>query len=103
MLTLSPSAVEAVDSLLHRPEVPDDAGLRIRSAGESQLAIEIAPQPAPGDQIIEAGGARVFVESQAAPFLDDAELEARTQGGQIAFGLTPHAAGPGANGAGPGA
>ncbi|HEY1567958.1 MAG TPA: HesB/YadR/YfhF-family protein, partial [Solirubrobacteraceae bacterium] len=71
MLTLAPSAVEAVDSLLHRPEVPDDAGLRIRSAGESELTLEIAPEPAPGDQVIEEGGARVFVESEAVPMLDD--------------------------------
>ena len=41
MLTLAPSAVEAVDSLLHRPEVPEDAGLRIRSVGESELTLEI--------------------------------------------------------------
>ena len=100
MLTLAPSAVEAVDSLLHRPEVPDDAGLRIRSAGESQLAIEIVPEPAPGDQVIEEGGARVFVEADAAPILDNVELEARTQGDQVAFGLTPHA---GADDAGPSA
>ncbi|HTU95412.1 MAG TPA: HesB/YadR/YfhF-family protein [Solirubrobacteraceae bacterium] len=100
MLTLAPSAIEAVDSLLHRPEVPDDAGLRIRSAGESELALEIAPEPAPGDQVIEEGGARVFVEPEAAPLLDDAELQARTQGDQVAFGLTPHT---GANGAGPAA
>lgn len=89
MLSLSPSAVVAVDSLLHRPEVPDDAGLRIRSAGESELTIEIAPEPAPGDQVIEQGGARVFVESEAAPMLDNAELDARTEGDQVAFGLTP--------------
>jgi hypothetical protein len=37
MLTLSPSAVEAVDHLLHRPEVPDDAGLRIRAATPSWM------------------------------------------------------------------
>jgi len=89
MLSLSPSAVEAVDSLLNRPEVPDDAGLRIRTAGESQLTLEIAPEPAPGDQVIEEGGARVFVESEAAPMLDNAELEARTEGDRVAFGLTP--------------
>jgi Fe-S cluster assembly iron-binding protein IscA len=88
MLSLSPSAVEAVDSLLHRAEAPDDAGLRIRSAGESQLAIEIAAEPAPGDQIIEEGGARVFVDAEAAPMLDNAELNARTEGDQVAFGLT---------------
>jgi len=89
MLTLSPSAVDAVDSLLHSPEVPDDAGLRIRTAGESQLSIEIATEPAPGDQVIEEGGARVFVDSEAAPMLDNAELDARTEGDQVAFGLTP--------------
>jgi iron-sulfur cluster assembly protein len=88
MLTLSPSAVEAVDSLLHSPEVPDDAGLRIRTAGDSQLAVEIAAEPAPGDQVIEDGGARVFVEPEAAPILDNAELDVRTEGDRVAFGLT---------------
>jgi Fe-S cluster assembly iron-binding protein IscA len=89
MLTLTPSAVEAVDSLLQRPEVPDDGGLRIRPAGESQLTLELAPEPAPGDQIIEEGTARVFVDAEAAPMLADAQLDARTDGDQVAFGLTP--------------
>ncbi len=88
MLTLSPSAVEAVDGLLHRSDVPDDAGLRIRPAGESQLAIELVAEPAPGDQVIEEGGARVFVDSEAAPILDGAELDARADGDQVNFALT---------------
>jgi Fe-S cluster assembly iron-binding protein IscA len=100
MLTLTPSAVEAVDSLLHRPEVPEDAGLRIRTAGESQLTIAIAPEPGPDDQVIEDGGARVFVEPEAVPMLDGAELDAQTQGDQVAFGLTATGA---SNGAGPSA
>src|SRR5690348_7101021 len=100
MLTLSPSAVEAVDSLLHRPEVPDEAGLRIRTAGESQLTIAIAAEPEPDDQVIEEGGARVFVEPDAVPMLDNAELDARTQGDQVAFGLTTAGS---SDGAGPGA
>ena len=64
MLTLSRAAVEAVDGLLHTSEAPEDAGLRIRPAGESQLTIEIAPEPAPGDQVIQDGGARVFVDAE---------------------------------------
>ncbi len=100
MLTLSPSAVEAVDGLLHRPEVPDHAGLRIRSAGESQLTIAIAPEPGPEDQVIEEGGARVFVEPAAVPMVDNVELDARMEGDQVAFGLTTPGAG---NGAGPSA
>jgi iron-sulfur cluster assembly protein len=90
MLTLTPSAVEAVDTLLHSsPEVPAEAGLRIGSAGESQLTIEFAPEPAPNDQVIEEGGARVFVDSEAAPILDNVQLFARMEGEQIAFGLAP--------------
>lgn len=90
MLTLSPSAIEAVDGLLRgNPEVPEEAGLRIGTAGESQLTIGIAPEPAPGDQVIEEGGARVFVDSDAAPILDEVQLDARQEGDQIAFALTP--------------
>jgi iron-sulfur cluster assembly protein len=100
MLTLSPSAVEAVGSLLQRIEVPDDAGMRIGSAGESQFTIEIVGEPAPDDQVIEQGDARVFVDSEAAPMLDHAQLDARREGDQVAFGLTSAAD---SNGAGPGA
>lgn len=89
MLTLSDSAVEAVDRLLRTPEIPDDAGLRIRATGESQFAVEIVLEPAPGDQVIEEAGARVFVDSEAALMLGDAELNARTEGDQVAFGLMP--------------
>ena len=90
MLTLSPSAVDAVDTLLHSGlEVPDDAGLRIGSAPDSQLTIGIAPEPAPGDQVIEEGGARVFVDPEVAEILENVQLDARTEGDQIAFALTP--------------
>ena len=99
MLTLSPTAVEAVDSLLQSPDVPDDAGLRIDTAGD-QFTIKIADEPVPGDQVIEEGGARVFVDSEAAPMLDNAELHARMEGNQVAFGLSSI---PGENGSPDGA
>jgi Fe-S cluster assembly iron-binding protein IscA len=89
VLTLSPSAVQAVDTLLHSiPEATDDAGLRIATDGESHLTITIAAEPAPGDQVIEDGGARVFVDAGAAPALDNVQLDARQEGDQIAFALT---------------
>jgi Fe-S cluster assembly iron-binding protein IscA len=89
MLTLAPSAVEAVDALLHSPQVPDDAGLRIAATSDAQLTVGIATAPAPGDQVIEDQGARVFVDPGAAPLVDGAQLEAQSQGDQIAFALTP--------------
>jgi iron-sulfur cluster assembly protein len=102
MLTLTRSAVEAVDALLHSsPEIPDDAGLRIAPSGETELSLGIAAEPAPGDQVIEDGGARVFVDELAAPLVDDAELDAHAQGDQIAFGLSPRGGPPNPNGVGP--
>lgn len=92
MLTLSPSAVDALDALLQSPQVPDEAGLRIAAADDSPepaLNVQLAPGPAPQDQVIEEGGARVFVEPTAADLLEDAQLEAQTQGDQIAFGVVP--------------
>jgi iron-sulfur cluster assembly protein len=99
MLTLSPSAVDAVGSLLQRTDVPDDAGMRIGAAGESEFTLELVAEPAPEDQVIEQGDARVFVDSEAAPMLDHAQLDARRDGDQVAFGLTPAG---GSNGAAPG-
>jgi iron-sulfur cluster assembly protein len=99
MLTLSPAAVEAVDTLLHGEDLPDDAGLRIGTAGESQLTIALVTEPAPGDQVIEEQGARVFVDSDAAPMLDNVQLDARQEGDQVAFGLIPTGS---ANGSQPG-
>jgi iron-sulfur cluster assembly protein len=90
MLTLTTSAVEALDLILHSgPDIPDEAGLRIGMADGSQLNVQLVPEPAPGDQIIEDGGARVFVDPGAADLLDNAELDARHEGDQIAFGVLP--------------
>lgn len=102
MLTLSPSAVAAVDSLLDSPEVPDEAGLRIGATGDSRLTVELAPEPAPGDEVIEEGGARVFVDAEAAPFIEGAQLDARREGDQVAFGLIPSTDAADSNGSSPG-
>jgi Fe-S cluster assembly iron-binding protein IscA len=79
--------------------MPDDAGMRIGATGEAEFTIEIVGEPAPDDQVIEQGEARVFVDSEAAPMLDNAQLDARIQGDQVAFGLTAMG---GNNGAAPG-
>jgi Fe-S cluster assembly iron-binding protein IscA len=90
MLTLTTSAVQVVDALLHSgPNIPEDAGVRIGTADGSELTIQLVAEPAPGDQVIEDGGARVFVDPAAAPLVDEAELDARNEGDQIAFGVMP--------------
>lgn len=96
MLTLTPSAVQAVDAILHSSDaVPDDAGLRIGTDGDAHLTVELVDEPAPGDAVIEEGGARVFVDPEVSGMLDDAQLEARAEGDQVAFGLAPQHGGDG--------
>jgi Fe-S cluster assembly iron-binding protein IscA len=82
MLVLTEMAAEVVKSVTSTPQTPDGAGLRIvSSASEPEdpgaLQVTAAAGPSENDQVIEAGGARVFVEPQAAAFLDDKVLDAQ--------------------------
>lgn len=93
MLTLTSDAAIAIKSLTNQPGLPDDTGLRIATTeagdGGQSLAAEIAPSPMPADQVVEADGARVFLDEQAATALDDKALDARQDDtGQVSFEVT---------------
>ena len=82
MLVLTEAAAEVVKSVTSTPQAPDSAGLRIASSapetenpGGLRLTAEAGPDT--GDQVIEAAGARVFLEPQAAIYLDDKVLDAQ--------------------------
>jgi iron-sulfur cluster assembly protein len=68
----------AIDTINHF--APGDAGLRVSmSDGDPEtdaLRIEIADAPGADDQVVEAGGAHVFLEPRAADTLDDKVLDA---------------------------
>jgi Fe-S cluster assembly iron-binding protein IscA len=88
MLTLTDSAVSAIRTLTSQPELPGDTGLRIMSQGdgESSFQLALAEGPVAGDQVVEEGGARVFVEAAAAQVLDDKSLDAQVnEQGDLAF------------------
>ena len=72
MLTLTDSAVTAIRSLTDQPELPEDTGLRImaQDAEAPSFQVTLAENPVAGDQVIEADGARVFLEANAAVALD---------------------------------
>jgi Uncharacterized conserved protein len=64
------------------PQTPDGTGLRIVSSApepEDPGALQVTAAAGPGenDQVIEAAGARVFLEPQAAAYLDDKVLDAQ--------------------------
>lgn len=81
MLVLTEAAAEVVKSVTTTPQTPDGAGIRIAASPEPEnaggLQLTAATGPSESDQVIEAAGARVFVEPRAAAYLDDKVLDAR--------------------------
>ncbi len=92
MLTLTNDAVSAIHTLTTRPDLPDQTGLRIASLagedGSASFAVSVAAAPQPQDQVLEAEGARVFLDSEAAAALDEKALDAEVdEQGQVRFQL----------------
>jgi iron-sulfur cluster assembly protein len=93
MLTLTPTAADAVRALVAGAPVNDDTGgIRISSGEQTpqgtplELALVDAPEAA--DEEIDADGAHVFVEPQVAGFLGDKVLDASVDsGGQVRFSV----------------
>jgi iron-sulfur cluster assembly protein len=86
MLVLTEAAAEVVKSVTSTPQAPEATGLRIASApdpGNSDWgnpnALQVTAVMGPGDddQVVEAAGARVYLEPQAAAYLEDKVLDAQ--------------------------
>jgi len=76
VLTMTPNAVAVIEQITSDPEAPDGAGLRITAQPEGyQLSVSAAPGQ--GDQVIEAEGARLFLDPAAAVDLGDKTLDAQ--------------------------
>ena len=105
MLTLTPTAAEAVRALIAVAPVDDDTGgIRI-SSGEATpegtpLELALVDTPEPADEAIDVDGAHVFIEPQVAGFLGDKLLDASVEtGGQVRFSVRePGEADSGLNG-----
>ena len=93
MLVLTEAAAEIVKALTATPQAPEGSGLRIASAVPQQgepgaLQVSAATGPKENDQVIEAAGAHVYLEPQAAAYLADKVLDAQLDGdGQAHFSL----------------
>ena len=90
MMVLTEAAAEVVKSVTAVPQAPEGAGLRITSVAEpatpNSLELAAAPGPDENDQVVEAVGARVFLEPTAATYLRDKILDAQVdEQGNIRF------------------
>jgi len=90
MLALTDAAAEAISALTAQEE---GAGLRFavqeESEEEAQLALSVVAAPEQEDQVLGTeGGARVFLDNQAATFLDDKVLDVQQDDeGQLNFAV----------------
>ena len=93
MLVLTEAAAEVVKSVTSPQQAPGGAGLRIESStpepeNPGALRLSAAAGPGEDDQVVEAAGARVFLEPQAAAYLEDKVLDAQVdEQGKAAFSL----------------
>lgn len=90
MLTLTESAVSAIRALTSEQEASAETGLRIMAPDDGATSFQLALTQGPmaGDQVVEEGGARVFLEGPVAAALDDKALDAQVNDeGDLAFHL----------------
>lgn len=88
MLTLATNAIPVIRQATNRHSTSDEAGLRISPSGDGKsLGIEMAAGPSAGDQVIVAGGARVFVAPDAARYVGDLQMYAVVEEGEVHLAL----------------
>lgn len=95
MLVLTEAAAEVVKSVTSPPQATESTGLRISQSapepnGGKSLELAAANQPGADDKVVEASGARVFLDPPAAAYLDDKVLDAEVDAqGKVHFTLGP--------------
>ena len=93
MLEVTKTAIDLINHL-----APGEAGLRVSTPGGDRdagaLQVEIADAPMAEDQVVEADGAHVFLEPQAAEELDDKVLDAAQDERGVHFAVIPQQPGP---------
>jgi iron-sulfur cluster assembly protein len=95
MLATTDAAAEAIKGVVSSRGAPEGAALRIATppegAPEGGLEVALAAIPAEDDDVVDEGGAHVFLESRAAEALDDKLLDAQVEGGQVRFTVSERA------------
>ena len=90
MLTLTENASAIVNEITSQPGLTEAAGLRITTENtpEPAFAVSAAQQGEPGDQVVEQGGATIYLDASAAELLDDKVLDAAVDpSGKVEFAL----------------
>ena len=93
MLAITEDAAAAVDSIVASSGLPEGAGLRITQEQNTQsgeeartdLRLSLVESAEEGDEVLE--DVQIFLEPQAADFLDNKLLDADVEGDEVRFSL----------------
>jgi iron-sulfur cluster assembly protein len=93
VLAITEDAATAIDSIVTSSGLPEGAGLRItqemnvQSGGEARtdLRLSVVEAAEEGDEVLE--DVRIFLDPEAAEFLDDKLLDADVDGDDVRFSL----------------
>jgi Fe-S cluster assembly iron-binding protein IscA len=97
MLTLTPDAAQAVETIVSQPDLPDEVGLRLTAEPQvaeggpptTDLRLEVVNAPEPDDEVVE--GSQLYVEQGTAEMLGDKILDADLVEDQVQFKLRDQA------------
>jgi|GEM_PF-4553282 len=80
MLTITPEALTVIQRVTGHPALEPTSGLRIAPPAEpdAPLRVRAVNGPRPGDSVLERQGGRLYLEPEAIPRLEGAELDAVT-------------------------
>ncbi|MGN6377744.1 MAG: Fe-S cluster assembly protein HesB [Gaiellales bacterium] len=90
-MTLTHSATDVIRDLVESSQLPETGGLRMElsdpdmNGSERGLAVSLAEQPAPDDEVLDEDGVHVFLTPQVASLLGDKELDATVDEGKVTF------------------
>jgi iron-sulfur cluster assembly protein len=93
VLSLTENAAHVVKSITAQATEGTDAGLRISGQASDSATFGVTPAESPevGDQVVEANGARVFLDEAAAVALGDEVLDAQVDSsGSVQFAIAHH-------------
>lgn len=89
MLTLSADATRAIKQVVDSTEAGENGGIRLSispvNEDQAKLELSVATNPEPGDTRIEERGAKVYLDPNVVPLLDDKILDGTVEGGSAAF------------------
>jgi Fe-S cluster assembly iron-binding protein IscA len=89
MLTLSADATEAIKQVVDSTEAGQNGGIRFSitpvDEDQAKLELSVAASPEPGDTRIEEQGAKVYLDPNVVPLLEDKILDGTIESGNAAF------------------